>query len=526
MSGDFVANRVRRGFYLDSVALMRLSVSISDREGVESASLMIGTPSNLRILDEAGLLTADGRGAGPHDLVLAVRATGRAALEAGLEAAAEVLERAAEPDERSDLRFPGLRSAGEALPGANLALVSVPGPFAAQEARRALRHGLNVLLFSDHVSVEDEVALKQEAQRRGLLVMGPDCGTAIIGGVPLAFANRVRRGDIGVVAASGTGLQEFSVLVHRGGGGISHGIGVGGRDLSDEIGALSTLAALDLLESDAATRHIAIVSKPPGGRTEAALLARLAECPKPVTLCLVGRDDATLPANVRLAPTLRDAARHALGPRGAAMSAPLADSGPRPPARPGRILGLYSGGTLCAEAQTILRRAGVAAASNVPIPGVARAARVEPGEGGLPPDESGHLLLDLGADEYTTGRPHPMIEPAMRGPALAQSLADPDTAVVLLDVVLGTGCHPDPAAAVARAIESAPTKGPLVVASVCGTDLDPQGATAQRHTLEGAGVIVAASNADAVDAAIRVATSCFSPSTAPTTATAHGQTHR
>ena len=310
-----VANRVRRGFYLDSVALMRLSASLSEGEGVERASLMIGTPSNLEILNEAGLLTAEGRGAGPDDLVIAVRATRRSAIDAAFEAAAEALERAAESEEASDLRLPGLRSAFDALPGANLALVSVPGPFAAHEARRALRLGLNVLLFSDHVSVEDEVELKREAGRRGLLVMGPDCGTAIIGGVPLAFANRVRRGDIGVIAASGTGLQEFSVLVHRGGGGISHGIGVGGRDLSDEVGAASTLAALDALESDAATRHIAIISKPPGPRTEAALLARLADCPKSVTLCLVGRDNAALPANVRLAPTLRDAARLALGAR-------------------------------------------------------------------------------------------------------------------------------------------------------------------------------------------------------------------
>ena len=457
MSGSAVANRIRRGFYLDSVALMRLSVSLSEGEGVESTSLMIGTPSNLEILDEAGLLTAEGRGAGPDDLVLAVRATGRDALEAGLEAATAALERAAEPDEGSDLRFPGLRSACEALPGANLAIVSVPGTYAAREARRALRHGLDVLLFSDHVSVEDEVALKEEAGRRGLLVMGPDCGTAIIGGVPLAFANRVRRGDIGVVAASGTGLQEFSVLVHRGGGGISHGIGVGGRDLSDAVGAASTLAALDLLEADASTRHIAIISKPPGPRTEAALIARLAGCPMSVTLCLVGRDEASLPANVRLAPTLRDAARLALG-RGASGSRPGFET--LPPARPGRIVGLYSGGTLCAEAQAILRRAGERVGSNAPILGVARAGRVEPGSEGLPVINSGHLLLDLGADEYTTGRPHPMIEPAMRAPALAQALADPGVAVVLLDVVLGTGCPLDPAAAIARAIESAPGDAP------------------------------------------------------------------
>ena len=507
MSGGVVANRVRRGFYLDSVVLMRLSASLSDREDVESASLMIGTPSNLQVLDEAGLLTADGRGAGPDDLILAMRAAGRVELEAGLVAAADALERAAEPDERSDLRYPGLRSACEALPGANLALVSVPGPFAAQEARGALRHGLNVLLFSDHVSVKDEVALKREAGRRGLVVMGPDCGTAIIGGVPLAFANRVRCGDIGVVAASGTGLQEFSVLVHRGGGGISHGIGVGGRDLNDDVGAASTLAALDALEADASTRHIAIISKPPGLRTEAALLTRLGECPKPVTLCLVGRHEATLPANVRLAPTLRDAARLALGPGASDTPPSETAAGLFPPARPGRIVGLFSGGTLCAEAQAMLCHAGVEAASNVPIPGVGLAPRSEPGRDSLPLEGSGHILFDLGADEYTTGRPHPMIEPAMRAPALAQSLADPDTAVVVLDVVLGTGCHPDPAASIVRAIESAPRNHPALVASVCGTDLDPQDATVQRRTLEGAGVFIAASNADAVEAALRVAKS-------------------
>ena len=508
MSEGIVANRVRRGFYLDSVALMGLSVALSEREGVESVSLMIGSPANLDILDKAGLLTEEGRGAGSDDLVLAVRVTRKTALAAAFEAAAEALERAAEPRGTDGLRYPGLRSACESLPGANLVLVSVPGPFAAREARRALRRGLNVLLFSDHVSVEEEVALKREARRRGLLVMGPDCGTAIIDGVPLAFANRVRRGDIGAIAASGTGLQEFSVLVHRGGGGISHGIGVGGRDLSDEVGAESTLAALDALESDPDTQHIAILSKPPGSRTEERLLARLADCPKPVTLCLIGRDEAALPANVHFAFTLRDAARCALASGALGSAAPQpGTAGPLPSARPGRIVGLYSGGTLCAEGQAILRRAGQDVASNAPIPGVAREEQAESGGKRHPPGRAGHVLLDLGAGEYTTGRPHPMIEPAMRSPALARALADPGIAVVLLDVVLGTGSHLNPAAAVARVVESAPANRPALVASVCGTDLDPQDATAQKQTLERVGVFVAASNADAVEAALRIARS-------------------
>ena len=530
-----VANRVRRGFYLDSVALMRISASLSGSEGVETASLMIGTPANVAILDEAGLLTEAGRAAGPDDLVLAVRAESEEALAAALDTAEARLDGVAEgPRSRgAAARFPGMRAACEALPGANLAIVSVPGPFAAREARRALAAGLNVLVFSDNVPVEEEVALKREARARGLALMGPDCGTAIVAGTPLAFANRVRRGAIGVVAASGTGLQELSVLVHRGGGGLSHGIGVGGRDLGDDVGGLGTFMALDALEADPGTRHIVIVSKPPGPRTEAALLARLADCPKPVTLCLVGRDGGALPPNAALVPTLRDAARRALGSRpsggdpagpadgsadgphgetGAAAPPPPLAPSPLAPPRSGRIVGLFSGGTLCAEGQAILRRAGLAVASNAPVPGAAPlptpsgnphrpAAPSEP----PPLPSAGHVFLDLGADEYTAGRPHPMIEPAMRSGALAGTLADPTVAAVVLDVVLGTGSHPDPAASVVEVLGAAAPDRPPVVASVCGTELDPQDYDAQRRTLERAGVLVAGSNADAVEAAIRIA---------------------
>ena len=528
------ANRLRRGFYLDSVALMRLSTSLSARAGVETASLMIGTPANLAILEEAGLLTDAGRAAGPNDLVLAIRATDEEALAAAFDAAEAGLAGAAgagsEPGGRAvaAVRLPGLRAACEALPGANLAIVSVPGPYAAREARRALALGLDVLVFSDNVPVEDEVSLKREARARGRMVMGPDCGTALIAGTPLAFANRVRKGDIGAIAASGTGLQEISVLVHRGGGGISHGIGVGGRDLGDEVGGLGTFMALEALEADPGTRHIVIVSKPPGPRTEQALLTRLAGCPKGVTLCLIGRDRAALPANVALAPTLRDAARLALGegkgraPRkgegggGAGrdeppslLAAPRAAGRPLPPPRSGRIVGLFSGGTLCAEGQAVLLRAGLGVASNAPVPG---AARLAPGAGGggdpsgaigAPP---GHAFIDLGADEFTAGRPHPMIEPTLRSGALGAALADPAVAVIVLDVVLGTGSHPDPAGPLVDALRAtAGASRPTIVASVCGTELDPQDYAAQRRALEAAGVFVADSNADAVEVAVRIA---------------------
>ena len=282
--------------------------------------------------------------------------------------------------------------------------------------------------------------------------------------------------------------------------------------------------ALDALEADPDTRHVVIVSKPPGPRTEAALLARLADCPKPVTLCLVGRDAGRFPRTAALVPTLRDAARRALGsgPSGGDPAGPAdgphgetgaaAPPPPLAPPRSGRIVGLFSGGTLCAEGQAILRRAGLAVASNAPVPGAASlptpsgnphrpAAPSEPPP--LPP--AGHVFLDLGADEYTAGRPHPMIEPAMRSGALAGTLADPTVAVVVLDVVLGTGSHPDPAASVVEVLGAAAPARPPVVASVCGTELDPQDYDVQRRTLERAGVLVAESNADAVEAAIRIA---------------------
>ena len=277
--------------------------------------------------------------------------------------------------------------------------------------------------------------------------------------------------------------------------------------------------ALDALESDPDTRHIVIVSKPPGPRTEEALLARLGECPKPVTLCLVGRvrDAGALAAGMRLAPTLRDAARFALGGGDAGTGASAAEDtrqvagrGPDAPegpplgaTRPGRIIGLYSGGTLCAEGQAIARRAGLPVASNAPIPG---ADRLEAGAGPLG-GSSVHTFIDLGADEYTAGRPHPMIEPALRSEALAAALADPSAAAVVLDVVLGTGSHPDPAASVVEVLESAATRHPPVIASVCGTELDPQDYAVQRRALEKAGVLVAESNADAVEAVVRIAAS-------------------
>jgi FdrA protein len=488
--------RVRRGFYMDSAALMRLSQTIAALPGIAQAALMIGSPSNKHLMAAAGLLGESAERAGSNDLIIAVRAMNEAAGEAALAEAEALLDRpGATTGEAGAYRPRSLAAALDALPGANLALISVPGEFAAEEARKALKANLNVMVFSDNVPLADEKALKLEARERGLLMMGPDCGTALIAGAPLGFANAVPRGEIGIVAASGTGLQEVACLIARAGAGISHAIGVGGRDLDAEIGGIATLMAIDALDADPATRAIIIISKPPADAVAQRVLARVGRSAKPFTICFLGLDTITVPPNARAAATLRDAAAMALGgTRTTAAPAPVHVA-----LAPGRrwIRGLYSGGTLCAEAQIVLRNAGVKSHSNAAIPGGLA----------LPSGTvHGHSLIDLGADEYTRGRPHAIIDPAMRRPHLAHALADPSAAVVLLDIVLGYGAHHDPAAAIVETLAGAPAERPIVIASLCGTEGDKQGYVSQLARLQEAGVLVAASNAEATEQALAIVT--------------------
>lgn len=448
-----LANRVERGRYLDSVTLMRASRQVAVLPGVEAAALMIGTPANQALLREAGLLAPEGAAAGPNDLVIAVRA---AEPQAAIEAALAALRQPA-----VDTTLARARSLGRALelePQANLALISVPGEFAAAEARRALERGLNVLLFSDNVTIDDEVRLKRLAAERGLLMMGPDCGTALIAGAPLAFANAVPRGEIGIASASGTGLQEVASLIARLGGGVSHGIGVGGRDLDERVGALGMLAAIDTLEADPGTRRLVLISKPPAPRVAQVVLDRLKKCAKPAVVCFLGAD---APAIAR---TLTEAAEQALGRT-------INFEAPRLPKTKGRVRGLYCGGTLAAEAAIILGDRGE--------------------------------CVDLGDDRYTRGRPHPMIEPELRNDHVAAALADPGVGVLLFDVVLGFGAHPDPAGVLLQVIDGA---GKPVVASVTGTEQDPQGWSRQVAALRAAGVHVAPSNAHAAALAASLVT--------------------
>jgi FdrA protein len=496
-----VLHEIRRGFYLDSVALMRLSREVAAAPGIVEAALMMGTPSNVAIMRNAGLLD-EGVAVKGNDLVLAVKAETEPAGREALDVALRTLDKPkVRRDPQAAWRPRSIAAAVKANPDVNLALISVPGDFAAAEARKALNRGLHVMMFSDNVSLADELSLKQQARAAGLLMMGPDCGTAVIGGAPLAFANRLRRGRIGIIAASGTGTQEVSCLISEAGEGISHAIGVGGRDLRKEIGGITTLMAIDTFDSDPDTHHVVLISKPPHPDVARTVIDRIARSPKSYTVCFVGAAEATLPSNARYAATLKGAAELALGGRaiGAgfdpkARAAEIA----RRKART-RIEGLFAGGTLCAEAQVILAAGGRKVASNAPIPGVARL--------GTGQEQQYDRLVDLGDDEYTRGKPHPMIDPSVRDEALRAALDSPDIAVILMDLVLGFGSHADPAAHLASIVGDRAADAPALVASVVGTESDPQTRSLQVRKLEQVGIVVAPSNAQACELAVAIASS-------------------
>src|SRR4051794_13249272 len=483
---------VRPGAYFDSVVLMRIAAQLGSRPGVRAASLVMATAPNKDVLASAGLLAADAEGAGANDLVVAIDAADDAADEA-LAAAEEALSaRADAMPAAGDGEPRRARTLAEAADGAGLAIISTPGRYAAAEALKALRLGMNAFVFSDNVPLEGEVELKREAHERGLIVMGPDCGTAIVGGVPLGFANEVRPGDIGLIGASGTGLQQVSSLVDRWGAGVSQVIGVGSHDLGAAVGAVSMLDALDALAADPATKVLGLVSKPPDAEVAERVLSRAAASGKPVVAAFLGADPDGAPGGVTMVGTLEEAARLLVRastgaePPGAATDSPAA-SAPRGERR--LLRGLYAGGTFAYEAGLLLEpRLGEISADADP-PTADRPAEL--------PDA--HLILDLGDDRFTVGRPHPMIDPAVRLHMLRAAGDDPRTAVILLDVVLGHLAADDPAGDLAPVIAeiAGRSDAPAIVCFVVGTDADPQGRARQERALREAGALLAPSSSAA-----------------------------
>ncbi|HLM64687.1 MAG TPA: hypothetical protein VK306_10350 [Acidimicrobiales bacterium] len=494
--------RVHHDRYVDSVELLGVTRRMQTSD-VEFATAVMGTPANVAALrgeefDDEALSAAT-----PNDVVLAVRAESGslvdAALEEGEQALSPTASTSTEPTERAPR---SLHAALDALADANVAIVSVPGDYAALEAHKALAAGLHVLLFSDNVSVEDEIALKEEAEAVGRLLMGPGAGTASIGGCGLGFANAVAPGRVGVVAAAGTGAQEVMALLDRWGCGVSQVIGVGGRDLSERVAGRSARLAVQALGRDAGTDVIVLVSKPPSPDVARAVVA--AGGGTPIVAALIGLPPGTsIPGAAAVSSTLESGVVHAMRLCGgrppsdwsdwrSQVTDSLADLDP---ART-TVRGLFSGGTLCYETLTLLQPWLGDVWSNTPLDERHR----------VPAPPGAHVCLDLGEEEYTKGRPHPMIDSEARLELLAEAGGDDEVAVVLLDVVLGYGGHDDPAAVLAPACAAlARPDGPRVVVYVLGTDKDPQGFDRQAEAFRHAGCLVAPTGARAALAAAAIA---------------------
>jgi len=502
------AHRVVPNAYKDSVALLAISAKLLALDGITGASVVMATPTNVENLVDAGL--ADGLEASPSDLVVAVAGDDDAACEAALAAAGELLsERPPEDGAAAAAEQPpsSILLAAARDPSVNLALVSVPGDYAAAEALKALSVGMSVMIFSDNVPVERELEIKRAADEHDLIVMGPDCGTAIVNGIPLGFANVVRRGPIGVVGASGTGTQEVTARIHELGSGVSQAIGTGGHDLSEAIGGISMLRGMRWLEDDPETKVVVLVSKPPAPAVAAAVLAQAAGMSTPVVSIFLGEDPDASADGIVAAGSLAEAADLAVA---------LADGRPAERAgldigdearaqldeivrgmTPSRrfVRGIFSGGTFCFEAQLILRAHGLDAWSNTPVDGNAPLADIHA--------SVEHTIVDMGDDQFTQGRPHPMIDPGLRDERLAREAADPTTAVLLVDVVLGYGSTMDPVSGLVEVLSQ--SKPAPAIVHVCGTSEDPQGRARVIERLRASGALVAATNAEAAARAAYVA---------------------
>lgn len=491
--------RILQSRYCDSVVLMRVASQLKKSDDVSEVAMFMGTEGNHDLLQQAGLATPESLKAGPQDLLIIVEAKNE-------ELCADILAQAVEmlTESHTDKTINAFqyrpRTLAQALrlaPQASLATISVPGEYAPREVRRCLRQGLNVFLFSDNVPIESERELKLLARDHNLLLMGPDCGTAYINGAGLGFANAVSPGPVGCVAASGTGLQAVLCYLDQQDTGISHGIGVGGRDLSREVGGIMTIAALEMLENDPRTEVIILLSKPPHAEVVDALAAVITRMTKPVIACFQGTP--TGESSIVQAASLDEAAAMALAvlkgehyiPRDFQQPARVASLLDRENGRHEgkRIIGLFTGGTLAKEAEMILRQGEVPASFNEE-------------------KKEGHMLLDLGDDKYTVGRPHPMIAPDIRSEKLME-LAErgmvAHCGVLLCDIVLGSGSHGDPAGALVEGIELLRMKHSFsgaIVVSLVGTNGDPQDKDEQVRQLEDAGAYVFQVNSEAARMAL------------------------
>jgi FdrA protein len=503
---------IKKGEYYDSVTLMMAVKRVNELNGVIDSAIVMGTKENRSILEASGLMVDQFQTSIDNDLLIVVKTDNLAIADKVLEEINSVLKSVRRRESSGSASLPrSMDAAVRILPDTNFVLISVAGRYAGDVAMKALQRGMHVMLFSDNVPLVQEIELKRYAADRGLLVMGPDCGTAIINGIPLAFANVVNRGDIGIVAAAGTGLQEVSCLISNTGAGISQAIGTGGRDVKKEVGGIMFLESLRMLSQDEHTKIILLVSKPPHPEVMEKIGRAVREIKKPVVAVFLGAKAVDVQKyGIIPAASLEEAASYA-----AALSSGKKIDGIQisfaqrnatikniaktvsSKLHPGQkyIRGLFSGGTFCCEAQVLLKEMLEGIYSNAPT---GKSLKLDNSL-----QSQKHTIIDLGEDEFTVGRPHPMIDYSLRNKRLLEEAKDSETAVILLDVVLGYGSNPDPLKEIVPAIRKAQQTAAEhgchlpIACSVTGTNADPQNRSTVIKGLSDAGVLVMESNAAA-----------------------------
>jgi FdrA protein len=505
-----VRNVVKRNFHRDSVQLLHLSEEAKKIEGIKDAAVVMGTTTNKEILTKLGLLTGEGKAASESDMILAVIADTESAVEKGLR---QVEELVLKPPEAKGRSYYSVDAALKAMPDANLAIVSIPGEYARGVVLNLLDRGVSIHLFSDHVTPDDELELKQYAKSKGLLVMGPGAGTALIGGKAVAFANVIKKGKIGIVAAAGTGLQEISVLLSEAGLGVSEGLGTGGGDVKAKIGGLMMLQSIDALEKDPETTTIVVASKPPDQNVKRIMLEHITgHTKKQYVTCFLGPESYEIPSDARsrvkgtktLHAAFSEAVRSAdpkrqmevmkrFTPTQVELKAVAKEASKGLNERQRYIRGLYTGGTLAYETLILLGRMIGDVYSNAPLD-----SRLKLADSNQSVKDS---IVDLGEEEFTAGRAHPMIDPTIRRMRLVEEAKDPEVAVILMDIMLGYGSHADPAGAMLSAVADAKRiaesdgRALPILAHVCGTEQDPQPLSEQEEKLRKAGVHIFRTNA-------------------------------
>ena len=486
---------------------MLINREIKKDTDAKDAVVVMGTEVNVDFLKEIGFSNPELGTATPQDLIIAIDAVDDDAAQRAIRLARDLLKKKKiQVEEMGEYRPVSLDTAFRMLPDVNLVIISLPGVFAAREAMKALEKGLHVMLFSDNVSLEDEIKLKKLARKKGILMMGPNCGTAIINGKPLCFANVVRRGNIGIVAASGTGLQEVSCIVDKLGGGISQAIGTGGRDLqSSDVGGMMTLTAIEALKHDPDTEVLVVISKPPAPDVAGLVISSLRETEKPSLVHFIGIEPSRPEGNLSFAGNLEEAARMAVALSNGAEYKPPTFTIPeeeverlveretsRMKGEQKYLRGLFTGGSLADEAMIVFEKGiGEVYSNNQAKPELVLKD---------PHASVKHTIVDLGDDVFTVGRPHPMIDPSIREERILKEVEDPEVALILLDIVLGNGCHADPAGAILESLIHAKKRAERrggylsIVTFITGTEGDFQNFTKQKDKLDGIGCVVMPSN--------------------------------